>query len=129
MKQKAWFTSLAAIALLIAACGGNAGTGDSAPAAGIYDTDFPLPAGVSNFTKTGDDGINFQTTLSLDASLAFYRDAFTKAGLTERTINTAISDTTFSVVFDGDSTGKAIVVQGVDLGNGSTNINVRHEDV
>jgi len=33
------------------------------------------------------------------------------------------------MVFDGHPNGKSIVVQGVDLGNGTTNINIRFEDV
>jgi hypothetical protein len=57
------------------------------------------------------------------------REAFTKKGLTERTATTAITDTTFSLVFDGDPSGKAIVVQGVDLGNGTTNVNIRYENI
>jgi hypothetical protein len=32
------------------------------------------------------------------------------------------------MVFDGDPEG-AVVVQGVDLGDGTTNVNIRHEDV
>jgi hypothetical protein len=67
--------------------------------------------------------------VSVEDAIAFYRDAFAGAGLTERTINTAITATTFSMVFDGHASGKAIVVQGVDLGNGTTNINIRFEDV
>ena len=128
MKRATSYMLLALIALLAASCGGGGGATTYGSGGGSYDTDFPLPASVSNFTKTGDTGINFQTTLSLQDALAFYRAAFTQAGLTERTINTAVTDTTFSVVFDGDPGGKAIVVQGVDLGNGATNVNVRYED-
>jgi hypothetical protein len=92
-------------------------------------TEFPLPTDVSNFTSTPDGGINFQAKMSVKDAIAFYRDAFTTAGYKERTINTAITDTTFSMVFDGHSNGKAIVIQGVDLQNGSTNINIRFEDI
>ncbi len=93
-----------------------------------YDTEFPLPADVQNFTGGGDQ-INFATSLNVEDSIQFYRDALTALGLTERTLNTAITETTFSMVFDGHENGKAIVVQGVDLGNGTTNINIRFEDV
>ena len=98
-------------------------------APGGFDTEFPLPSDVSNFTSTGNGGINFQTKMSLKDAIAFYREAFTKAGYKERQINTAITDTTFSMVFDGHASGKAIVIQGVDLGGGSTNVNIRFEDV
>jgi hypothetical protein len=94
-----------------------------------YDTEFPLPETVESFTAVGDTGINFATDLSIEEAVAFYRQEFEDAGLTERSINTAITDTTFSIVFDGHESGQAIIVQGVDLGNGSTNINIRFEDV
>jgi len=99
-----------------------------AEAPGSFDTEFPLPPEVSNFMDTGNDSINFQTTMSLKDAIAFYREAFAKAGYKEREINTAITDATFSMVFDGHANGKAIVIQGVDLG-GSTNINIRFEDI
>jgi hypothetical protein len=94
-----------------------------------YETEFPLPPEISNFTSMGNGGINFQTKMSLKDAIAFYREAFTKAGYKERTINTVINDTTFSMVFDGHASGKEIVIQGVDLGGGSTNVNIRLEDV
>lgn len=133
MRRILVFVCLAAVVSVVSACAGLGSGAAPAPAgtsgSSSYDTKFPLPSSVSNFTATGDDAINFQTKLSLNDTVAFYRDAFTQGGLTERTINTAITDTTFSMVFDGDSSGKAIVVQGVDLGNGTTNVNVRFEDV
>jgi len=61
--------------------------------------------------------------------VAFYRDAFKSAGYVERDILTGISEDTFSIVWDGHPSGKAIVVQGVDLGDGRVNVNVRFEDV
>lgn len=93
-----------------------------------YDTEFPLPEDVQNFTGGGDQ-INFATSLTLEEAIDFYRTALGDMGLTERTLNTAITETTFSMVFDGHENGKAVVVQGVDLGNGTTNINIRFEDV
>ena len=110
---------------------GNAGAVPVITPRPIYATEFTLPADVQNFTTSedGDLGINFQTNLTVDEALEFYRLAFTDQGLTEREINTAITETTFSLVFDGHPDGKAVVVQGVDLGNGTTNINIRFEDV
>lgn len=93
-----------------------------------YDTNFPLPDDVRNFMKTGSDGINFQTGMSMQAVIDFYRSEFISQGLTERQLLTVISDTTFSMVFDGDPAG-AVVIQGVDLGDGTTNVNIRHEEV
>lgn len=128
MKRYIEFVLAAILVLSLAACGGaGAGTSSSSPAS--FDTKFPLPASVSNFTNSGDGAINFQTNLSIEDAVAFYREALGSAGLNERTINTSITDTTFSLVFDGDPSGKAVVVQGVDLGGGQTNINIRYEAV
>lgn len=104
---------------------------EAPPAAdsGKYDTEFPMPEKVDNFTDMGDGAINYQTALKLEDVVAFYRDEFEKAGYVERGITTVISDTTFSIVWDGHANGKAIVVQGVDLGGGALNVNVRFEDV
>ena len=66
--------------------------------------------------------------MKLKESETFYRTELTKLGLKERTINTAVTDTTFSFVFDGDANGKAIVIQGVDIA-GKTNINIRYEQI
>jgi hypothetical protein len=122
------FVTVTILVLSLAACGGGGASGGSS-SPGSFDTDFPLPASVSDFIDTGDGSINFQTNLSIEDGVAFYREAMGNAGLTERTINTAITDTTFSLVFDGDPSGEAIVVQGVDLGGGMTNINIRYEAV
>jgi hypothetical protein len=94
-----------------------------------YDTVFPLPDNVQNFMGEGGEGqVNFQTSLSLDEVIEFYRQALTDKGLTERPILTVTSDTTFSMVFDGWPNGQALVIQGVDLG-ANRNVNIRLEDV
>jgi hypothetical protein len=111
---------------------GGAGAEESSPApdsAGDYDTEFPLPTDVQNFMNMGDDDINYQTSLSIPEVVDFYREAFAAEGYEEREITTVINDTTFSIVWDGHPNGRALVVQGVDLGNGTTNVNVRFEDV
>lgn len=103
---------------------------EAAPAAGLgFETEFPVPDDASNGFDLGGGMISFQTGLSIEDSLAFYRDSFAAEGYTEREINTAITDTTFSIVFDGHESGKAIVVQAVDLGSGLVNITLRFEDM
>jgi hypothetical protein len=123
MRRFHYLSAAIVLVLMTISCGTGAG-GSAA-----HDTNFPLPDSVSNFTDTGNGSINFQTKMSLPDTLAFYRGAFSEAGLRERPITTAITDTTFSLVFDGDPSGKAVVLQGVDLGNGTTNVNIRYEDV
>lgn len=96
--------------------------------AASYDTVFPLPNAVETFTKSSGDAINFQTTLDIKKAQSFYKAELTKMGLTERTINTSSTETTFSMVFDGYKNRKAVVVQGVDI-SGKTNINIRFEEI
>lgn len=99
------------------------------PAGADIKSEFPLPSDVSNYTAIGDNMINFQTGMGLNDALAFYRDNFAKMGYTERAENTVISDNqTFSIVFDGHPSGKAIIVQGVDIGD-TVNISIRLEDI
>ena len=131
MKKYRWFIGLSFLVIVSLACGllGGGSPGVGGGNSSGYNTKFPLPDNVSNYTDTGNSSINFQTSLSLKDTIAFYRGAFTKQGLSERTINTAITDTTFSMVFDGDPSGEAIVIQGVDLGNGKINVNIRYEKV
>jgi len=100
-----------------------------APAApATYDTNFPLPPDVQNFVKMGDKVVNYQTNLSLEQCMDFYRAELKSRGLKERDLLTVFNATTFSMVFDGDPKG-AIVIQGVDLGNGVSNVSIRYEDV
>lgn len=129
MNKSRWFAVLACLLLVTLACGIFGGGATGTGGGGNYNTKFPMPASVSSFTVAGNGEVNFQTHMSLKDTIAFYRAAFGKSGLTERTANTAITDTTFSLVFDGDPSGQAIVVQGVDLGNGTTNVNIRYEKV
>ncbi len=137
MKRPFVILSVLAIILASLACGllnrgpqdsGGAG-GSSATGGNNYSTKFPLPSSVINFTDMGNGSINFQTKMSLTDTIDWYRKAFSQQGLKERTTNTAITSATFSMVFDGDPSGQAIVIQGVDLGNGLTNVNIRYEKV
>lgn len=101
---------------------------EAAPAE-TYESVFPLPEVVKNFY--GEDEpyyqINFQTDLTLEEALAFYREAFAAQGLTERTILTNIVEgTAFSLVFDGSSNGLPLVIQAIPLGE-DTNVNIRYE--
>jgi hypothetical protein len=97
----------------------------SDPALGV-DTDFPLPDDATNVTEVSGT-VNFQTGMSVEDAMKYYRDVFTAQGYTERELLTTLSDGVFSIVFDGHESGQSIVVQGVDLGNGATNVNIRLE--
>ncbi|NJN22514.1 MAG: hypothetical protein HC812_16710 [Leptolyngbya sp. RL_3_1] len=95
------------------------------------EVEFPLPATVHCLLRfpTGQGSVNFQTELSIEAAIAFYRASLTARGLTEREINTTVTAAVFSLVFDGwpgAAPGEVVVLQGVDLG-GRVNINIRIE--
>lgn len=94
----------------------------------ITNTDFPITADAYNVTEAGGSLI-FYTKLSLEETMKFYRDEYTSKGYTEREILTQVSDGIFSMVFDGDPSGKAVVIQSVDLGDGSRTVSIRLEDV
>jgi len=91
-------------------------------------TEFPMTADAYNITEVSGSLI-FYTNLSLDDTMKFYRDEYTSRGYTERELLTVVSDGTFSMVFDGDPGGKAVVIQSVDLGDGSRTVAIRLEDV
>jgi hypothetical protein len=135
MRERKLFIVLGILILISLACGafgrgGSSGTESSAPGSSAkYDTEFPLPPKVENFSEVGNGSINFQTPMAMSDVIEFYRDSFNSAGYVERDITTNITDTTFSIVWDGHPSGQAVVVQGVDLGDGTVNVNVRLEDV
>ena len=139
MKHNRLLLTLVVLVFASLACsllgGGSSksGVGDSPSAvegeSGDQAAEFPMPPKVENFTDLGDSSINYQTSMKLTEVVDFYRDQFGKAGYVERPILTVINEDTFSMVWDGHPSGKAIVVQGVDLGDGSVNVNIRLEDV
>ncbi|NJN80178.1 MAG: hypothetical protein HC797_06765 [Anaerolineales bacterium] len=92
------------------------------------ESDFPLTSDAQNVINVAGT-TNYQTSISLDEVMDFYRDVYGKQGLTERELLTVTSDGVFSMVFDGHASGQAVVIQGVDLGDGTVNVSLRLEDV
>jgi hypothetical protein len=101
----------------------NSGTTDQP-----INTEFPMTEDAYNITEVSGSLI-FYSKLSLEDTMQFYRDEYTARGYTERELLTVVSDGTFSMVFDGDPSGKAVVIQSVDLGDGSRTVAIRLEDV
>jgi len=93
------------------------------------DTDFPMTDDAYQVMDVGDGSLLYYTKMSQEDVLEFYRDEYTSRGYTERELLTTVSDGVFSIVFDGDPSGKAVVVQSVDLGDGSYTVAIRLEDV
>lgn len=94
----------------------------------VTNSAFPMTADAYNVTEAGGSLI-FYTKLTMEDTLQFYRNEYAAKGYTEREALTVISDGTFSMVFDGDPSGKAVVIQSVDLGDGSRTVSIRLEDV
>ncbi|HUG34473.1 MAG TPA: hypothetical protein VMJ90_06860 [Anaerolineales bacterium] len=105
--------------------GGSSGGGNSASSA----SGFPITADAYNVIDIGDGSVLYYTNLSLEDVMAFYRTEYVSQGYTERSLLTVVAEGTFSMVFDGDPSGKAVVIQSVDLGDGSRTVSVRLEDV
>ena len=101
---------------------------DSGNTDNTANTDFPMTADAYNVTEVSGTLV-FYTKLSAEDTMEFYRDQYTSRGYTERDLLTVVSDGTFSMVFDGEPSGKAVVVQSVDLGDGSRTVSIRLEDV
>ena len=92
------------------------------------DSGFPMTDDAYNVTDVG-GVLVYYTKLPQKDVLEFYRAEYTSLGYTERKILTVTSDGVFSIVFDGDPSGKAVVIQSVDLGDGSSTVSISLEDV
>lgn len=100
--------------------------GDSTPAG---SSQFPMTADAYNIVEVGDGSLIYYTKLSAEEAMQFYRDEYASQDYTEREDLTLVVDGMFSMVFDGDPSGKSVVIQSVDLGDGSRTISIRLEDV
>jgi len=152
MRYQRIFLALTVLVLASLACqtlsggGGNpaptpSDTGDSNPPAvattesgpggggNSSDSGFPMTDDAYNVTEIGDGSLLYYTKMSLEEVMKFYRDEYTSKGYKERELLTVVSAGTFSMVFDGDPSGKAVVIQSVDLGDGSRTVAIRLEDV
>lgn len=156
MKHYRIFLALTALVLASLACNALTGGGDDNPSAPsgssndqgeqateapassnendssedtTVDTDFPMTDDAYQVVDIGDGSLLYYTKMSQEDVLEFYRGEYTSMGYTERELLTTVSDGIFSIVFDGDPSGKAVVIQSVDLGDGSSTVAIRLEDV
>jgi len=102
---------------------------DNAIKDNVVSTDFPVTNDAFSFTDMGDGSIVFFTKMPSKDVMKFYRDEYTARGYTEREILTTVFEGGFSMVFDGEPSGKAVVIQSVDMGDGSRTVAIRLEDV
>lgn len=96
---------------------------------GSSSAEFVMTNDAYNVLDIGDGSVLYYTKLSADDVMEFYRDQLSAKGYIERELLTVVSDGVFSMVFDGDPSGKSIVIQSVDLGDGSRTVTIRLEDV
>ena len=104
------------------------GNDNSSTDSATVNTDFPMTSDAYQVADIGDGSLLYYTKLSMEAVLKFYRDEYTAKGYKERELLTTITGGVFSIVFDGDPSGKAVVIQSVDLGDGSRTIAIRLEE-
>jgi hypothetical protein len=107
---------------------------DSSPStagggSGSSDSQFPMTKDAYNITDIGDGSLLYYSKMPTEDVMKFYRDDYTAKGYKERELLTVVSGNVFSMVFDGDPSGKAIVIQSVDMGDGSRTVAIRLEDV
>jgi len=103
--------------------------GNTDSISGSSDSEFPMTDDAYNVTDIGDGSLLYYTKMPLDDVMEFYRDEYTSKGYKERELLTVVSDGVFSMVFDGDPSGMAVVIQSVDMGDDSRTVTIRLEDV
>ena len=152
MKRKQIYFALAVLMLASLACNalsGGGGGGDSpvAPSGGDSPTTaapqdnsgggnadssasgFPITPDAYNVVDVGDGNVLYYSKMPQADILKFYLDEYVSRGYTERALLTTVSDGVFSIVFDGDPSSKAVVIQSVDLGDGSCTVAISLTDV
>ena len=109
---------------------GNAGgdiDGAAIPATDEFNSAYPVIDGATGYLEAGGVVIYQLTDYGLAEVAAFYRYQAAQNGLTERSINTFISEDVVSIVFDG-SDGELWIVQVVPLGEGEINVAISSEE-
>ena len=89
--------------------------------------DFPMTDDAFNVIDVGDGSLLYYTKMSGDDVMNFYRNEYISRGYTENELLTVVSDGVFSIVFDGGPDDRAVVIQSVDLGDGSRTVTIRLE--
>jgi hypothetical protein len=125
MKTTILWVILAVLAAATLGC--NVGNATSTPS-GDTISDFPLPGETSNYTRLSEGMLTFETNMSIDEVVAFYRDTFSKEGYTERTQLTYTNEAAFGLIFDGHPSGQEFVIEGTDLG-ATTTITIRLRNI
>jgi hypothetical protein len=87
------------------------------------ESEFPMPSDATNVV-TAAGTLAFQTKMSTDDVLKFYRDEFAKQGYEEDPSLALTFGKTFTLAFKGHPGGKTIYVVGADAGDGSLYVTI-----
>jgi hypothetical protein len=87
------------------------------------DSEFPTTSDAFNVV-TAAGTLTFQTKMSSDDVIKFYRDEFSKQGYKEDASMAITFGKTFTLAFKGHSSGKVIYVVGADAGDGSIYVTI-----
>ena len=87
------------------------------------ESEFPVPSDATNVVSAA-ELVTFQTKMSTDDVLKFYRDEFAKQGYKEDPSKAITFGKTFTLAFDGHPSGKVIYVVGADAGDGSLYVTI-----
>jgi len=144
MKLKCFLLLLIILTFALNACGGldalapeptatplpTAASGySSGGKIGNHASLFPIPTNVYNYMVLNPETLNYATSLNFDEIIAYYTKEFDNAGLTVRENATEINDLNFTMIWDGHDSGRAILLQGLDLENGSYNVILKFVDM
>jgi len=87
------------------------------------ESEFPMPSDAFNVI-TASGTLTFQTKMSTDDVLKFYRDQFASQGYKEDASMAITFGKTFTLAFNGHASGKVIYVVGADAGDGSLYVTI-----
>jgi hypothetical protein len=87
------------------------------------ESEFPTTSDAFNVV-TAQNVLTFQTKLSSDDVIKFYRDEFDKQGYKEDASLAITFGKTFTLAFNGHKSGKVIYVVGADAGDGSIYVTI-----
>ena len=94
-------------------------------------TDFLLPEDAYNIMDGEDGGVHFLSNMSFDEVEDFYRNELPLRGYTERIVDAPRpAEGCFKLIFDGDPSGKAMIVSGCILfQTEEMSVSIRLEDI
>ena len=87
------------------------------------ESEFPVTSDAFNVV-TASNMVTFQTKMSTDDVLKFYRDEFASQGYKEDESMAITFGKTFTLAFTGHESGKVIYVVGADAGDGSIYVTI-----